>query len=101
VPPWYEAQALVDKLLAWEDSMQGLSGHAVLVANDPDVAGDFDADIDDIRASFVLDRETTTIKLSETGAATRDAILADRSMMTGSEPVMVAGGSISAMHGSW
>jgi hypothetical protein len=37
--------------------MQGLSRHPVLVATNPDVAGNFDANIDDIRASFLLDRE--------------------------------------------
>jgi hypothetical protein len=37
------------------------------------------------------------MKLSQTGAATLDAILANRSMMTGHEPVMVAGGSVWGM----
>ena len=47
-----QAQALVAKLLTWEDSGQGLSGQAALVADNPDLAGDFEADVDDIaRAS--------------------------------------------------
>ena len=34
-----EAQRLVEKLLAWEDSGQGLSGAAALVADNPDLGG--------------------------------------------------------------
>jgi hypothetical protein len=70
-----QAQALVAKVLDWEDSGQGLGGAAVLVADNPDPAGNFEADIDDIRSSFLADRPTTTIKLSELGALTRPAIL--------------------------
>ena len=70
-----EAEALVSKLLAWEDSGQGLAGKAVLVADNPDGAGDFEADAEDIRASFLSGRSTTTLKVSELGAATRPAIL--------------------------
>ena len=32
-----QAQALVEKLLAWEASGQGLAGEATLVADDPDI----------------------------------------------------------------
>jgi hypothetical protein len=71
-----QAQSLVGKILAWEDSGQGLAGTAVLVADNPDPAGDFEADVDDIQASFLSARSTTTLKLSELGAATRPAILA-------------------------
>jgi hypothetical protein len=70
-----QAEALVSKLLAWEESGQGLSGPAVLVADRPDQAGDFEADVEDIRASFLGDRSTTTLKVRELGAATRPAIL--------------------------
>jgi hypothetical protein len=72
-----EAERLVRKILDWEDSGEGLSGNAVLVADNPDVAGDFEADVDDIRASFLVGRDTT-LKLSELGsaAAARRAILA-------------------------
>ena len=34
-----EAEALVAKLLAWEDSGQGLAGAAALVADNPDAGG--------------------------------------------------------------
>jgi hypothetical protein len=70
-----QAEALVSKLLAWEDSGQGLSGKAVLVADNPDLGGDFEADVEDVRASFLAGRSTTTVKVSEFGAATRPAIL--------------------------
>ena len=46
----------MSKLLAWEDSGQGLAGKAVLVADNPDGAGDFEADVEDIRASFLSGR---------------------------------------------
>jgi hypothetical protein len=70
-----EAEALVAKLLAWEESGQGLSGTAVLVADAPDTAGDFEADVEDVRASFLADRATTTLRVAELGAATKGAIL--------------------------
>jgi len=70
-----QAQALVAKLLAWEDSAQGLAGPALLVADNPDLAGDFEADAEDIRASFLAAREARVLKLAELGADTRPAIL--------------------------
>ncbi len=70
-----QAEALVSKLLAWEDSGQDLAGNAVLVADTPDLAGDFEADVEDVRASFLAERSTTTLKVSELGRATRPAIL--------------------------
>ena len=70
-----EARSLVEKLLAWEDSGQGLSGAAVLVADNPDAGGDFDADIDDIAGSFFQGRAVSTLKLSQLGAQMRPAIL--------------------------
>jgi hypothetical protein len=70
-----QAQALVGKLLAWEDSGQGLNGAAALVADNPDIAGDFEADASDIAQSFFQGRSVSLLKLSELGAATRPAIL--------------------------
>ncbi len=70
-----EAHALVQKVLAWEDSAQDLSGTAVLVADNPDLAGDFEADVLDIRASFLGGRPTKTLFLRELGANTRPEIL--------------------------
>jgi hypothetical protein len=70
-----EAQALVQKLIAWEDSGQGLSGKAVLVADNPDEAGNFEWDLSDIATSFLTDRETQTILLRQEGGNTRARIL--------------------------
>jgi hypothetical protein len=69
-----QAAALVSKLLSWEESGQGLSGKVVLVADRPDGAGDFEAEVDDLRASFLADRPATTLKVRELGNATRPAI---------------------------
>jgi hypothetical protein len=69
-----QAQALVDKLLAWEDSGQALGGLAALVADNPDLGGDFDADIDAIAAGPLAGRPLTRLKLSELGGAMRPAI---------------------------
>ena len=68
-----QAQALVLKLIAWEDSGQGLSGQAVLVADNADAAGDFEADTRDIAASFLAGRSQLLL-LSQLGAGTRPAI---------------------------
>jgi hypothetical protein len=70
-----EAQALVSKLLTWEDTAQGLSGEAVLVADNPDAGGNFEWDVQDIAASYLGDRATQTILLSQEGANTRTKIL--------------------------
>ena len=71
-----QAEALVGKLLAWEDSGQGLVGQALSSwRTTPDLAGDFEADVEDVRASFLSGRSTTTLKVRELGGGTRPAIL--------------------------
>jgi hypothetical protein len=72
-----EARALVAKVLAWEDSGQDLSGRAVLVADDPDLAGDFEADVEDVKASFLRGRETQVLKLREIGAPAMKGAIKD------------------------
>ena len=69
-----EAETLVQKILAWEDSGQSLDGNAVLVADNPDEAGDFEADVEDIRASFLATRPTQVLKLRELGSSLRPAV---------------------------
>jgi len=69
-----QAETLVGKLLAWEDSGQNLGGQAVLVADNPDQGGEFERDVEDIRTSLLAARPTTTLKLRELGAETRAAI---------------------------
>jgi hypothetical protein len=68
-----EARRLVDKLMAWEDSGQGFSGAALLVADNPDLAGGFEANARDIAASFLAGRSRLLL-LSQLGVATRAAI---------------------------
>jgi len=70
-----EAERMVAKLLAWEDSGQGLDGKALLVADNPDVAGDFEADIRDVAESFLGGREVQVAHVRELGAGTRPVIL--------------------------
>jgi len=70
-----QARLLVQKVLAYEESRQDLQGPAVLVADDPDLAGDFEADSEEIAGSL-LGREVERIYLRQLGAAgTRNAIL--------------------------
>jgi hypothetical protein len=71
-----EAHALVQKVLAFEDGAQDLSGTAVLVADNPDKAGDFEANARDIKSSFLGGRETKTLFLRQLGGNTRSEILA-------------------------
>jgi Peptidase family C25/Concanavalin A-like lectin/glucanases superfamily/Domain of unknown function (DUF2341) len=70
-----QAETLVSKVLAWEETGQGLSGNAVLVADAPDQGGDFEADVEDIRSSYLSDRATSTLKVRELGSEARTAIL--------------------------
>ncbi len=69
-----EAEAAVQKILAFEASGQSLNGNAVLVADNPDLAGDFEANLNDI-ASLLPGREVDRIFLSQRGAGTRSAVL--------------------------
>ena len=68
-----EARMLVDKLIAWEDSGQGLAGQAALVADNPDIAGDFELDVRDVADSFLAGRSDLLL-LRELGAQTRPRI---------------------------
>ena len=66
-----EARVLVDKLVAFETSGQRFSGLSVLVADNPDPAGDFEADADDVAATVLGGRPVQKLYLSQLGAATR------------------------------
>jgi hypothetical protein len=71
-----QARSLVAKTLAYEEAGAGLLGPAVMVADDPDKAGDFEADSDAIAAALA-DREVEKVYLRRLGpAATRGAIVA-------------------------
>ena len=70
-----QASQLIDKLLAWEDSGQGLLGAAALVADNPDLGGDFEWNVADVAQSFLHDRPTEQLALRSLGAQTRPRIL--------------------------
>ncbi len=69
-----EAEALVAKTLAWEETGGRLAGRVALVADDSDLAGDFEGSVDDVARSFLQGREVETLKVRELGSGTRDAI---------------------------
>jgi hypothetical protein len=68
-----EAQAVVQKILDFESRAAGLSGKAVLVADNPDRAGDFEANLRDI-ASLISSRPVETILLTRLGTSTNTAV---------------------------
>jgi Peptidase family C25 len=71
-----QAEAVIGKILAWEQRGQGLSGKVAFVADNTDAAGDFEGDVADIRASFFSGQETEVLTVRELGANTRPAIQA-------------------------
>jgi hypothetical protein len=66
-----EARVLVDKIVAFETAGRDLSGPAVLVADNADEAGDFEANANDIAGTILAGRTVEKVFLSETGASTR------------------------------
>jgi hypothetical protein len=69
-----EARALVEKVVAFETAGRDLSGPAVLVADNPDLAGDFEANADDLAATVLAGRNVEKVFLSEKGPSTRAEI---------------------------
>jgi CSLREA domain-containing protein len=69
-----EARILVEKIIAFETAGRDLSGPAVLVADNADLAGDFEANANDIARSILAGRTVERVFLSEKGAATRAEI---------------------------
>ena len=73
-----ELQAMVDKIIAYEAQPDGdWSRRALVVADDPDPAGDFPADSEDIAAGLPLDLAVERIYLSEQTPADARAALVD------------------------
>jgi hypothetical protein len=70
-----EAAGLVAKVLAYEDGGGDFGGRAVLVADNPDAAGDFEAEADEVAATFLETRPVEKIYYSTEGAGTRARIL--------------------------
>jgi hypothetical protein len=60
-----QAQTLVAKILDWETQGQDLDGPVALVADNPDLAGDFEANARDIESSFLAGRDTTEVFLGQ------------------------------------
>jgi len=64
-----EAEGLVNKLVAFEQSGRTFDGKAVLVADNADIAGNFEEDQDDIAASVLGSRPVDKLYLRDIGAA--------------------------------
>jgi hypothetical protein len=72
-----EAQALVDKIVAFEGAGRTLSeGSAVLIADNPDRAGDFETSARQAATLLAPTHTVDTIFLRELGSATRPTITA-------------------------
>jgi hypothetical protein len=69
-----EAEVAVQKILDFESTGQTLDGNAVLVADNPDLAGNFEANANDI-ASLLPGRQLDRIFLTALGSGTRSAVL--------------------------
>jgi hypothetical protein len=68
-----EARSMVEKIVAYENGVAGLkAAPVVLVADNPDVAGNFAADADEI-AAHLSERAVQRIYLNELGVATTRA----------------------------
>jgi hypothetical protein len=81
-----EAQVAVQKILDFETSGQSLAGKATLVADNPDLAGDFEANQDDI-ATLLPSRPVEKLYLAQLGldatkAAVRNAFDSGLSLMS-------------------
>jgi len=69
-----EAQALVQKTIAFENGGGSFGGTSVLVADNADAGGNFEADADDIAATVLAGRNPQKIYYSQQGASTRAEI---------------------------
>ena len=71
-----DVHTMVAKILAWESGVHSLDGPVVLVADNPDGAGDFVADAEAAARRLPSGVEVSRIYLSELGAtATKDAVV--------------------------
>src|SRR5262249_6673024 len=71
-----EAHILVDKIVSFETAGRSLAGRAVLIADNADQAGAFEADSDDLAAGVLNGRAIERLYLSDLGGGTRPAIAA-------------------------
>ena len=71
-----EARVMVEKIVAYETGEASLAAPAVLIADNPDKAGNFEADADELAATVLASKHPEKIYLSQLGkAATRNAIV--------------------------
>ena len=70
-----QARVMLDKVLAYEGAGLNLDGPAVLVADNADQAGNFEADAEWLAAGVLAERDPEKIYLSQLGAATRPTIV--------------------------
>ena len=71
-----EARTMVEKIVAYETGDVTLEGTAVLVADNADRAGNFEADAEEIASGLLSSRKVKKIYLSQLSrAATRSAVL--------------------------
>lgn len=60
-----ELERMVEKIVTWETSDRSLEGRVVMVADNPDEAGDFVADAEALASTVLSGRELTKIYASE------------------------------------
>ncbi len=71
-----ELETMVTKILAYENGQASLEGPVVLVADDPDLAGNFEANAEELAAGILASKNPQTLFLAQLGAAaTTDAVL--------------------------
>jgi len=70
-----ELRVMVAKILAYENGGGDLSGALVLVADDPDAAGDFPRNAREIAQGVLAGREVRQLSLAEMGAGMRAEIV--------------------------
>jgi hypothetical protein len=64
-----ELRVMVEKILAYESATANLSGPLVVVADNPDVAGDFVANAEEIASGVLAGRPVQKLYLSERGSS--------------------------------
>ena len=69
-----EARILVDKIVAFEAAGRSLDGRAVLIADNADLGGSFEADADEVAARTLDGREVEKAYLRDLGAGMRATI---------------------------
>ncbi len=69
-----EAERLIEKILLFENGGGDFLGRAVLVADNADLAGNFEQDADEIAATLLASRSPQKIYYSQLGGSTRASI---------------------------